>query len=61
MNLANYHHSPLVRRAVPSVVPIACPPEVEEHGIVDAVVDHFELSLRSLLIEPSSTLAVTKI
>ena len=47
-NLADYHHSPLVRRAVAAIVPLACPPEVEELGLVDAVVDHFELSLRSL-------------
>jgi hypothetical protein len=47
-NLADYHHSPLVRRTVAAIVPIACPPEVETLGLVDAVVDHFELSLRSL-------------
>jgi hypothetical protein len=47
-NLADYHHPPLVRRAVAAIVPLACPPEVERLGLVDAVVDHFELSLRSL-------------
>ena len=48
MNLADYHHTPRVRRTLAAIVPIACPPEVEELGLVDAVIDHFELSLRSL-------------
>jgi hypothetical protein len=46
--LADYRHPPRIRRLLASVTPIACPPDVEELGIIDAVVDHVELSMRSL-------------
>jgi hypothetical protein len=45
--LANYSHSPRVRRLLRSLVPIVCPPEVERLGVVDAVVDHVALSMRA--------------
>lgn len=45
--LADYSHSPRVRRLLRSLVPIVCPPEVERLGVVDAVVDHVALSMRA--------------
>jgi len=45
--LAVYSHSPRVRRLLRSLVPIVCPPEVEQLGVVDAVVDHVALSMRA--------------
>ena len=45
--LADYRHSPRVRRLLRSLVPIVCPPEVERLGVVDAVVDHVALSMRA--------------
>jgi len=46
--LADYHHPPLVRRTLASMAPIACPPDIERLGLVDAVVDHMELTMRSV-------------
>lgn len=46
--LATYRHSHRIRRVLASIAPLACPPEIEELGLVDAVVDHVELSMRSL-------------
>ncbi|HLU64856.1 MAG TPA: hypothetical protein VKZ63_01185 [Kofleriaceae bacterium] len=37
--------SPRHRRLLRSLVPIVCPPEAEALGVVDAVVDHCELSV----------------
>lgn len=45
--LADYSHSPRIRRLLRSLVPIVCPPEVERLGVVDAVVDHVGLSMRA--------------
>ena len=45
--LAEYAHSPRLRRLLRSLVPIVCPPEVERLGVVDAVVDHVALSMRA--------------
>ncbi|HUH05410.1 MAG TPA: hypothetical protein VML75_25620 [Kofleriaceae bacterium] len=46
--LATYRHSNRVRRVLASIAPLACPPEIESMELVDAVVDHVELSMRSL-------------
>jgi hypothetical protein len=46
--LADYRHSALTRRALGGLARVACPPQIEEHDLVDAVVDHVELSMRSL-------------
>jgi hypothetical protein len=46
--LSTYRHSPRVRRVLASIAPLACPPEIVELGLVDPVVDHVELSMRSL-------------
>lgn len=46
--LATYRHSHRIRRVLASIAPLACPPEIESMGLIDAVVDHVELSMRSL-------------
>ncbi len=46
--LADYHHPPRIRRILASIAPIACPPDIERFGLVDAVVDHMEMTMRSL-------------
>ena len=48
LNLADYSHAAGFRRTVTAIAPIACPPEIEALGLVDAVVDHLELSMRAL-------------
>ncbi|MCC6749887.1 MAG: hypothetical protein IT371_19635 [Deltaproteobacteria bacterium] len=51
MILSDYRFSPAVRRTVRALVPVICPPEVEELGLVDAVVAQAELFVRSLAPE----------
>lgn len=46
--LADYHHPPRIRRILASIAPIACPPDIERFGLVDAVIDHMEMTMRSL-------------
>lgn len=46
--LAEYRHPPVVRRALAGIARVACPPEIETFDLVDAVVDHMELSMASL-------------
>jgi hypothetical protein len=46
--LADFQLSPTQRRALGGLARVSCPPDIDELGLVDAVVDHCELSLRSL-------------
>ncbi len=46
--MSEFHLSDAQRRALAGLARVACPPEVEPQGLVDAVVDHVELSLGSL-------------
>jgi len=46
--LADYKHSTFTRKALRGFILVACPPDAEELGIVDDVIDHVELSFRSL-------------
>jgi hypothetical protein len=46
--LADFRLSAAQRRALAALARVSCPPDIEELHIVDAVVDHCELSLRSL-------------
>jgi hypothetical protein len=48
VNLADYRHPRIVRRTLEAMALIACPPEIEELGLAEAVVDHMELSMRTL-------------
>lgn len=48
VNLADYTHPRVVRRTLEAFARIACPSEIEELGLVEAVVDHMELSMRTL-------------
>ncbi len=43
-----FHLSDAQRRALAGLARAACPPEIQDQGLVDAVVDHTELSLGSL-------------
>lgn len=45
--LAAYRHPRAVRRLLSTLVPVVCPPDATELGIVDDVVDHAELSIAS--------------
>jgi hypothetical protein len=47
MILADFHLPPLARRTVAHVATVTCPTEIERLGLVDHVVDGFELALRS--------------
>ena len=47
MILADYRLSGRARRAFARLAPAICPPDVETLGLVEAVVDHVELTLRS--------------
>jgi hypothetical protein len=47
MILADYRLPRRVRRAFTRLAPAICPPDVETLGLVEAVVDHVELTLRS--------------
>ena len=46
--LADYRHAPRIRRVLRSLVPVICPPDAVELRLEDAIVDHIELSLRSM-------------
>jgi hypothetical protein len=46
--LADFRLTRAQRRALGGLARVSCPPDVESLGIVDAVVDHMELSLRAL-------------
>jgi hypothetical protein len=43
--LSSYRHPRAVRRLVAAVARAVCPPDAEELGVIDAVVDHTELCL----------------
>jgi hypothetical protein len=43
-----YRHSPRTRRILAGLIPAACPPEALTLGLEQAIVDHVELSMRSL-------------
>lgn len=45
---SGYRHSRRVRRALAGIARVACPPDILTFDLVDAVVDHVELSLDSL-------------
>jgi len=40
-----YRHPAPVRRVLESLVPVICPPEAVELALVDAIVDHVELTM----------------
>ena len=46
--MSAYRHPRRVHRALAGIARVACPPEIEELGLVDAVVDHMALSMASL-------------
>lgn len=46
--LADYKHPRPVRALLTSLVPVICPPQAAELGLVDDIVDHVELSMRAL-------------
>ncbi len=46
--LADYKHSKFVRKALRGFISVACPPDAEPLGIVEDIIDHLELSFRSL-------------
>lgn len=48
MILADFELPKPVRRTVRTLVPILCPQDVTELGLLDEVVEYFELSMRSL-------------
>jgi hypothetical protein len=47
MTLADYRMAPWLRRVMRALVPVICTAEPGERGLVDAVVDHVELTMRS--------------
>jgi hypothetical protein len=47
MTLADYKMAPWTRRVMASLVPVICTDEVVTRGLVDAVLDHVELTMRS--------------
>ena len=47
-DLANYKHSPAVRRLIRSLIPIVCPPDYEEYDVVDGVLDETEDGMRAM-------------
>lgn len=46
--MSRYQHSPRVRRTLAALARIACPPEIDELGLVDDVVDHMGASMGAL-------------
>jgi hypothetical protein len=47
MILADFHFPRRVRAVATQIARVVCPPEAEELGLIDAVVSHFEMNLRS--------------
>lgn len=47
MTLANYTMAPWTRRVMAALVPVICTDEPRERGLVDGVLDHVELTMRS--------------
>jgi hypothetical protein len=45
--LADYTHPGPIRAALASLVPVVCPPEAIELGLVDDIVDEVELAMRA--------------
>jgi hypothetical protein len=45
---SGYRHTPRTRRILTGLIPAACPPEARMLGLEQAIVDHVELSMRSL-------------
>jgi hypothetical protein len=45
---SGYRHTPRTRRILTGLIPAACPPEAGTLGLEQAIVDHVELSMRSL-------------
>jgi hypothetical protein len=46
--LAHYHHSREHRALLRSLCPVLCPPDIDELGITEAVIDYLELYMRAL-------------
>lgn len=46
--MSGYRHPPRTRRTLAAMARVACPPEAEELGLIDDIVDHVELSMGSL-------------
>ncbi len=49
--LSSYRHLASTRRTLTALAAVACPPQARELGLLDAIVDHVELSMRSLPAE----------
>lgn len=45
--LADYRHSPATRRLLGSLAAVVCPPEASRLGVIEAVIDHTELTMRA--------------